>query len=61
MVVPELRGVQLEIMNDISSNPKTELKSGAPTRNPNARNMIAELAHVGEFQDFSKQERGKDP
>eukprot|EP00959_Pyramimonas_sp_CCMP1952_P268665 5617521-Pyramimonas_sp.AAC.1 len=56
MVVPELRGVQLEVMNAVGSKPKTEVKGGALTRNPNVRNVISELATMGEFQDFSKQD-----
>ncbi|CAK0865413.1 unnamed protein product, partial [Prorocentrum cordatum] len=45
-----LRGVQMEVTRAIGGNPKTELKSGAPTRNPNARSVIAELVNMGEFQ-----------
>ena len=39
MLTPDLRAVQNEMMRAISKRPVTELKPGAPRRNPNIREV----------------------
>ena len=50
MLTPDLRAVQNEMMRAISKKPQTELKPGAPPRNPNIREVVQGLVDLGDFQ-----------
>ena len=50
MRAPELRPIQLQVIECIGTKAGCEVKSGPPARNPNAREMVSTLIALGEFE-----------